>query len=321
MLARQAPATDRRIHDLELSLRAYRRALSSTDAPESPQVRATLQHNLGSVYADLGRIRQTPDDWERAIAAFGQALLLSHSDRAQAASIQNNLGTAHWSLAQFGNADERLRSAIAAYEAALGYYNSDRDEMTYAMLQSNLGTAYWTLSQSGRDRHALERAIAAYSEALKYRTADRFPAGCAATQNNLGTAYWYLAQQSDDAEAVAYWQQAIVAYEAAIAAAGSQMPLTFDLYATHNNLGLTHYSLGVSPSGDRSARLQHLNAALDAHLRAFQGWQSQPSRQDTARAAIVRSLRAIYDFGSMDAQTAAFSRVPGNLLSELMGEL
>lgn len=320
MLARQETA-DSQIRDLEQSVRAYRCALNCLQNTSNSQVRATLHHNLGSVYADLGRIRQDFSDWQQAIAAFKVALSACDADPGQAASIQNNLGTAHWSLAQFGEAATHLTQAVAAYEAALTYYTCDRDEMTYAMLQSNLGTAYWTLSQLGGNLEDLQRAISAYTEALKYRTADRFPAGCAATQNNLGTAYWHLAQQSSDEEAIAYWHQAIAAYEAAITAAGSQTPLTFDLYATYNNLGLTHYHLATRPQCHGDTQIQHINAALDYHLQAFEGWRSQPQRQQTAREAIVRTLRACYDFGGMTVQTAAFSRVPGDLLSEIMGQL
>ncbi|MGM0455947.1 MAG: tetratricopeptide repeat protein [Cyanobacteriota bacterium] len=318
---------DRRVPELEASLQAYQQAIATLETVPKPDVETTLHHNLGSVWADLGRTRQQANDWHQAIAAFETALNPSQrqadspSRLAQEASIQNNLGTAYWSLAQFEAPKPCLERAIAAYEAALTYYTCDRDEMTYAMLQSNLGTAYWTLSDSGTSLENLQRAIIAYQESLTYRTPERFPAGCAATQNNLGTAYWHLAQQSPPEQALAILHQAINSYRTAIDVAASQTALSFDRYATYNNLGLTYYYLGVHPQCDPQHRLGHIEAALEQHLAAFHGWRSQPQRQKTAQDAIVRTLRACYDFGGMAAQAKAFNRLPATLLPEIMGRL
>lgn len=326
LLARHDHA-DRRVQELEASVQAYEQAITTLKTVPKPDVEATLHHNLGSVWADLGRTRQQAEDWQQAIAAFNTALNQSRrqadspSRLAQEASIHNNLGTAYWSLAQFEHPQSCLERAIAAYKVALAYYTCDRDEMTYAMLQSNLGTAYWTLSDSGKSLENLQRAIIAYQEALTYRTAERFPAGCAATQNNLGTAYWHLAQQSPPDQALAILHQAIDSYHTAIDVAASQTSLSFDLYATYNNLGLTYYYLGVHPQCDPQQRLGYIEAALEQHLAAFHGWRSQPQRQKTAQDAIVRTLRACYDLGGMAAQTKAFSRLPATLLPEIMARL
>ena len=318
---------NRRLPALEASVNAYQEAIASLTPITKPDVEATLYHNLGSVWSDIGRSRQQADDWQQAIHAFEAALTHSQSQanhpsgQAQIASIQNNLGTAYWSLGQFTNPKPYLQRAIRAYEAALTYYTRDRDDMTYAMLQSNLGTAYWTLSDSGKSVDMLQRAITAYQEALLYRTPERFPAGCAATQNNLGTAYWHLAQQSPPDQALEVLQQAITSYQTAINVAQSQTSLSFDLHATHNNLGLTHYYLGMHPHCDPQQRLKEIEAALDEHLIAFNGWRSQPQRQKAAEDAIVRTLRACYDLGGMTAQSKAFNRVPATLLPEIMGRL
>ncbi len=318
---------DRRLRALQASVKAYQEAIASLKSVNKPDVEATLYHNLGSVWADIGRTRHQADDWQQAIAAFEAALThaqtqINHpSYRAQTASIQNNLGTAYWSLAQFRDPNLCLQRAIRAYEAALTYYTRDRDDMTYAMLQSNLGTAYWTLSDSGKSPTMLQRAIVAYQEALIYRTPERFPAGCAATQNNLGTAYWHLAQQSPAEQALETLQQAITSYRTAIEVAQSQTGLSFDLYATHNNLGLTYYYLGMHPHCDPQQRLKHIEAALEEHVVAFNGWRSQPQRQNAAQDAIVRTLRACYDLGGMTAQSKAFNQVPATLLPNIMGRL
>ncbi len=318
---------DRRVQELEASIEAYQQAITILNSVPKPDVEATLHHNLGSVWADLGRARQQTDDWHQAIAALETALNQSQAQAnspsrfAQEASIQNNLGTAYWSLAQFEKPQSCLERAISAYEAALTYYTCDRDEMTYAMLQSNLGTAYWTLSDSGKSLENLQRAIIAYQEALTYRTPERFPAGCAATQNNLGTAYWHLAQQSPPDQALAILHQAINSYRTAIDVAASQTALSFDLYATHNNLGLTYYYLGVHPQCDPQHRLAHIEAALEQHLAAFHGWRAHPQRQQTAQDAIVRTLRACYDLGGMAAQGKALNQLPATLLPEIMTRL
>ncbi|MDC0835721.1 tetratricopeptide repeat protein [Geitlerinema sp. CS-897] len=312
-----------KLRDLEASLEAYREGLSLLDMKTQPQIWATLQHNIGSVYADLARVRQQPRDWKRAIAAF-EAALYCHdpeTDPQQYAALQNNLGTAYWSLAQYGEATTHLNAAIAAYAAALEYYTSDRDELNYAMLQNNIGTAYWTLSQQAQAPECLHLAVAAYREALRYRTPDRFPAGCAATQNNLGTAYWHLAQQtqSDPPTAKAYLEESIAAYETAIAVSDSLDSLTFDANATHNNLGLAHDRLALQC--DRAEALQHLETALHHHLKAFEGWGDRPERAKTAIEAIARSVRQCYAIGGIEGQSRAFSRLPPALLSEVMGKL
>ncbi|MGC9504554.1 hypothetical protein [Baaleninema sp.] len=308
------------LRDLDASLTAYRQGLSLLDSQTQPQIWATLQHSIGSVYADLARVRQSPKEWKRSIAAF-EAALCFHSpdtDPQQYAALQNNLGTAHWSLAQYEDAPTHLQAAIAAYAAALDYYSCDRDELNYAMLQNNLGTAYWTLSQQTRAPECLHLAVAAYREALRYRTPDRFPAGCAATQNNLGTAYWHLAQQqqSDPPTAKAYLEQSIAAYETAIEVSESLQSLTFDRLATFNNLGLALDRL--APLCDRSSALTLLQRAMDCHLQAFRGWRDRPSRAKTAVDAIARTVRLCYDLGGIEAQSRAFSQLPPALLSEVM---
>ncbi|MBP0001497.1 MAG: tetratricopeptide repeat protein [Cyanobacteria bacterium SID2] len=321
MLSRAQPPEVKQ-RDLEASLEAYQDALSQLDPQTQPQIWATIQHNVGSVYADLGRVRQRPQEWQQSIEAFEAALYVhpQDADPQQYAAIQNNLGTAYWSLAQYGDAATHLNCAIAAYAAALNYYTPDRDELNYAMLQNNIGTAYWALSQQADAPECLHLAVVAYREALRYRTADRVPTGCAATQNNLGTAYWHLAQQTADLkEAQAYLERSIEAYDAAIEVSQSLQSLTFDLVATYNNVGLAHYHLALKV--ERSSALFHLNAALHHHLQAYEGWKKQIDRAKAALDSIVRTIRSAYEIGGIEGQSKAFSLLPPSLLSDVMQKL
>ena len=195
------------------------------------------------------------------------------------------------------------------------------------MIQNNIGTAYWNLAQYEQPAQNLRLAIEVYREALKYRTPAIVPNACAATQNNLGTAYWHLANLSQTTKEVRQklLQLCIAAYEEAIALAHSLSSklLSFDLFATHNNLGLAHYQLVTdnSFSGDQVMRSQHLEAALDNHLQALKGFSQQPEAYQTTFTYVVKTIRAFHNELGIQGQNLALSKVPGQLLPEILPKL
>ncbi|MEG4634165.1 tetratricopeptide repeat protein [Microcoleus sp. AR_TQ3_B6] len=335
---------------LERSIALYKEGLRRTDAESAPQTRVRLNKNLGIASADLARYRDKTENLQQAVAAYQQALLDLDpaAEPQQYAAAQNNLATAYWNLAQEGEPKVYLKSAIAAYTQALSCYSPKREPLNYAGVQNNLGTAYWNLAQHEPSEALLVTAIEAYREALKYRTRELVPAAAAATYNNLGTAYWHLANQFQQKQArTESLQQAITAYESALDIAGEldRTQLTFDTLAARNNLGLAHYQLATEPDFalNKAAQTSHLEAALHHQLQVCAEWgqhlkdkgltygdklhlqapahsQAADSRQ-TALSYIVKTIRAFYSECGLPGQNLALSKVPGDLLPEILRRL
>lgn len=354
MMSRQSPGSELALPFLEHGLAAYQFALVKTNPEERPQTIAMIQNNLGSAYGDLARYRDPAETLQQSVQAYEQALhyRTAEDDPSRYAATQNNLGTAYWNLAQHQQPVLRLKQAIAAYTEALRYYSQERDSLHYAMIQNNLGTTYWNLAQhvqpasksssngasNGASREPgaavlLQQAVEAYQSALRYRTLEVSPPAHAATQNNLGTAYWHLAMLPETllSDRVEYLQQAVAAYKAALSAvqrlkladSGQPPALTFDIFATHNNLGLAYYHLAMDkhtrPSDDQ--RSSYLESALQYHLLALQGWEQQPDFYQTAFSYVLQTVRAFYSEFGMKGQNLALSKIPATLLPELMKRL
>ncbi len=335
---------------LERSIALYLEGLNRTDDQSPPQTRVRLNKNLGIAAADLARYQDKTENLQQAVAAYQRALqdLDPAVEPQQYAAAQNNLATAYWNLAQDGEPKVYLKSAIAAYTQALSCYSPEREPLNYAGVQNNLGTACWNLAQYEPSEILLVRAIEAYREALKYRTRELVPVAAAATYNNLGTAYWHLANQFQQKQArTESLLQAIAAYEAAldIAREIDRTQLTFDTSAARNNLGLAHYQLATDPdfAVNKAAQTSHLEAALHhqlqvcaesgqhlqdkgliygdkLNLQAPANSQVADSRQ-TALSYIVKTIRAFYSEFGLPGQNLALSKVPGDLLPEILRRL
>lgn len=332
MTSRTAADTGQALLLLQQSIQVYRLALTKVDPETDAQTYPMLYNNLGAAYADLARHHDSVQNLELSIQSYRQALRYRQpdSDPLRYASTQNNLGTTYWNLAQYKDPQANLKLAVNAYSEALRYYNPEQEPLNHAMIQNNLGTAYWNLSQQERPEEWLALAVNAYQQALNYRTLEDSPAAHAATQNNLGTAFWHVANHTEDArERSSHLKQAIIAYEAALKAAEylkqqtGVAALNFDLFATQNNLGLAHYQLATDSMNPLSADAQthHLQAALDHHVQALQGWENQSNLRQTALNCIIQTARAAFNQLGLPGQTMALSRIPGNLLSEVLPKL
>jgi hypothetical protein len=117
----------------------------------------------------------------------------------------------------------------------------------------------------------------------------------------------------------------ITAYEEALALAHSLngVPLTFDVFATHNNLGLAHYQLATDQyfPCDKAVRSQHLEAALDNHLQALNNLSKQPEAYQITFNYVVKVVRAFHNELGIQGQNLALSKVPGQLLPEILSKL
>jgi tetratricopeptide (TPR) repeat protein len=346
MRSRHATLADQQLASLEQAIQVYQMALAKTDAATDPNTYAMIQNNLGSAYGDLAQYQEPADNLHKSVQAY--TLALRHrsatAEPARYAATQNNLGTACWNLAQHQDPGVWLKHAIAAYQDALTYYTPDSEALSYAMIQNNIGTAYWNLAQhlpnpkngsssgTASPEMLLRLAIAAYEQALVYRTVSALPAGCAATQNNLGTAHWDLAMlpttaPTDRRERL---QQAIMAYEAAIAAvavltqqADVRPALTFDVWATHNNLGLAYFHLAMDRPGNLPAsdRQPALETALKHHLNALQGWEPGSEFHQTTLDFVIQTVRALFSEFGIQGQNLALSQIPPAFLPQVMRKL
>lgn len=327
LLGKRSETADGQLAYLRQSIQSYQLALVKLHAQAQDNY-PLIQNNLGAAFADLALHLQPGENLQRSVQAYREALRFWKLDTEplQYATVQNNLGTSYWNLAQHRQPESNLEQAIAAYTEALRYYTPQRDTISYAMIQNNLGTACWNLAQHEHAEDWLKRAIAAYHSALQYRTLENNPTAAAATQNNLGTACWHMATQLEQqpTERREYLKQAIAAYEGAIAAGNrSTQPLTFDLAATQNNLGLTHYQFATAASlcPETSEKARHLNTAIQSHLKALEAWQEQPDFRKTALNSIIQAVRALYQHCGIPGQNQALSQLPGPVLAEVLPKL
>ncbi len=329
MLYRTPPNSEEGQTYIEQAIEFYQLALKMISPQTHPETYARVQNNLGTAYGDLARFSHPSENWQQAILAYSEALSYrtADMDSLKYAACQNNLGTAYWHLGQYNQPIVHLKKAIAAYNEALIHYNPEEEPLKYGMIQNNIGTACWNLAQYEQPAQNLQLAINVYNEALKYRTPANVPSACAATQNNLGTAYWHLANLSQTTKQARqnYLQLCISAYEEAIALAHSLsgIPLSFDLLASYNNLGLAHYQLVIDKSfnGDNTTRSQHLEVSLDNHLQALNGLSKQPEAYQATFAYVVKTIRAFHNELGIQGQNLALSKVPSQLLPEILSKL
>ncbi|TVQ07989.1 MAG: tetratricopeptide repeat protein [Leptolyngbya sp. DLM2.Bin27] len=328
----QHPATADPAPWLRRSVSTYEQALNGGQSAIPADTLGRIYGNLGTVYGLLADLDDPAPCLAQAVAAYEKALQHSLVEQSPIdyANLQNSLGAIHWRLAQHQRPQHHLAQAIVAYGEALAHREAAIAPIEYAMVQNNLGIAYWSLAQHQQPVFLLERAIAAYQAALKYRTVASSPAGCAATANNLGTAYWDLAQQpavGGEGRLVAL-HQAIAAYELALTAAETALQaspppaLGFDLWATCHSAGVVHDQLAQALAADQSeARQRHLDMALNHYLLAYQGWHDQPQPLEVLTTALVYNAHLHFEIFGIAGQQAVLSKLPGELLAEVLRRL
>ncbi|WP_206754688.1 MULTISPECIES: tetratricopeptide repeat protein [Cyanophyceae] len=326
---------------LRRSASTYEKALKGGAKAIPADTLGRIYGNLGTVYGLLANLEEPAHCLEKAVAAYQQALVHSPAARSPIdyANLQNSLGAIHWRLSQYDQPQHHLAQAIAAYGEALAHRSAQDEPLEYAMVQNNLGIAYWSLAQHQQPVFLLERAIAAYEAALKYRTVAVSPAGCAATANNLGTAYWDLAQQAavvgdgqrpalGSDRRIATLQQAVAAYETALAAAQIALQETpppalgFDLWATCHSAGVVHDQLAQAlPETQAEARQRHLETALSQYLLTYQGWHDNPQQMEVLITALVYNAHLNFEIFGIPGQQAVLSKLPGELLAQVLRRL
>jgi len=329
MLYRCPPSSEEGLPYIEQGIEFYKLALSLISPQTQRETYARVQNNLGTTYGDKASFSDPAQNWQQAALAYSEALRYRDPEvePAKYAATQNNLGTAYWHLAQYDQPVEHLKNAITSYTEALAQYNPQQEPLKYGMIQNNIGTAYWNLAQYEHPKPFLQLAIKAYLDALEYRTPAAAPTACAATQNNLGTAYWHLANQNQikKEDQQNYYQLCIIAYEEALALAHSleSVQLSFDLFSTHNNLGLAYYQVVTDKyfKGDQTTISQNLELALNNHLQALQGFSQQSENYQTTIAYLIKTIRTFHTELGTKGQNLALSKTPGYLLPEILPKL
>ncbi|MFM2060396.1 MAG: hypothetical protein RLZZ507_66 [Cyanobacteriota bacterium] len=314
---------------IQQGIEFYQLAIKLISSDSQPEIYARVQNNLATAYGDLARFSNPVENWQEAVNAYNEALRYrtEEIDPLKYAACQNNLGTAYWHLGQYSQPIEHLKKAIAAYNLALVYYKPKDEPLKYGMIQNNIGTAYWNLSQYETPLENLQLAVDFYREALKYRTPNNIPTGCAATLNNLGTAYWHIANLPQVTKNIRqnFLQLCIKTYEETLTLANSlnQINLSFDVVATQNNLGLAHYQLVTDPSfkDDKKVLSQHLLSSLDYHVKALRGLVKNTEAYHTTFNHIVKIIRTFHNELGIQGQNLALSKVPGNLIPEILPKL
>ncbi len=328
----QHPATADPAPWLRRSVSTYEQALKGGQSTIPADTLGRIYGNLGTVYGLLAGLDDPASCLAQAVEAYENALKHSLAERSPIdyANLQNSLGAIHWRLAQHNQPQHNLARAITAYSEALAHREAQAAPLEYAMIQNNLGIAYWSLAQHQQPVVLLEQAIAAYQSALQYRTVAVAPAGCAATANNLGTAYWDLAQQSAvaDERRLTTLEQAIAAYETALTAAEAALQaspppaLGFDLWATCHSTGVVHDQLAQAlPAHQSEARQRHLDMALNHYLLAYQGWHDQPQQMEVLTTALVYNAHLNFEIFGMAGQQTVLSKLPGELLPQVLRRL
>ncbi|MDB9466749.1 tetratricopeptide repeat protein [Dolichospermum circinale] len=307
----------------------YKLALRLITSDTQPETYARIQNNLGAAYGDLARFSEPLENWNLAVMAYHEALRYPgwEIEPLRYAACQNNLGTAYWHLGQYNRPVEHIKKAIAAYKLALVHYQPTDEPLKYGMIQNNIGTAYWNLSQYEQPTENLQLAIQIYTEVLKYRTLTNSPQGYAATQNNLGIAYWHLANQQTTTkeDQQKFIKLCINSYQEAVNTAHSltNINLSFDLWLTHNTLGIANYYLvtNVGFNGDKKMLSRHLEAALENHLQALNGFTKQTENYQITINHIIKIIRTFHNELGIQGQNLALSKLPGYLLSDILTKL
>jgi tetratricopeptide (TPR) repeat protein len=207
---------DRR-KNLELSISYCLSTLEIYTKKDFPIEWARAQNNLGNAYWDIINGKEE-ENLELAINAYRSALEIRTKEDfpIQWSMTQNNLGNAY-KIRIRGNREKNIEIAISAYQSALEIRTKEDLPIQWSMTQNNLGNTYMIRIRGNREKN-LELATDCFCHALKIRTPDQLPIECLQSARSLGDLHFNEGQ----------WQQAIRAYEQAMAAAETSRSWAID---------------------------------------------------------------------------------------------
>ncbi|PZO20685.1 MAG: hypothetical protein DCF25_06175 [Leptolyngbya foveolarum] len=322
--AQQVKDPQQSVESMTHSIGLYQEALARLQ-PNQSELIGQIYSNMGAVYSMLATYQNSVDCLNEAVSAYLQALPTASldADPAEYATLHNSLGSVYWKLSHYEQVQSHLQKAIAAYSNALSGYRSDTQPLEYAAAQNNLGITYWSLAKHENPVNCLKQAIAAYSDALNYRTPEADPTACAITYNNLALAYWDLSKvrELEQPRRAQAQKNSVTAFEAALNVSRTSGALNnMDSTAIYHCLGDVHSQMAETATSPAEAK-QSLGKSLYSYIQSLQG-VSEASPTYTGRiGAIVANLRSHYTHLGLEGQQAALSKVPSNLLAQVLAAL
>ena len=199
------------VADLARAEAAFQNVLtvwSRTDEPAQWAVAqgnlAGVQSKLGQRYLDIGRLTQSADGYEAALAATDPA------DAVTYARAETNFGTSVMLLATETGDFGRIDAAVAAFRHALTVFDVATQPAEWTITQNSLGSALKLLGEADDDPRLLTEAVEAFKAVLDAPGTDRSTFDWGATQNNLGNTLVSLGRATGEP---GYIEDAIAAHE------------------------------------------------------------------------------------------------------------
>ena len=322
--AQQVEDPQQAVEGMTHSIELYQDALARLK-PNQSELIGQLYSNMGAVYSMLATYQNSVDYLNEAVQAYRQALPTCSlaDDPEEYATLHNSLGSVYWKLSHYEQIQSNLHKAIAAYSAALSGYRPETQPLEYAAVQNNLGITYWSLAKHEKSQFFLKQAIAAYSDALNYRTPESDPAACAITYNNLALAYWDLSKSSDleQIRRAQAQKNAVTAFEAALNISKTSGALNnMDSTAIYHCLGDVHGQMAeTAPSPVEIG--ESLGKSLYSYIQSLKGVSEAAPVYAGRVGAIVANLRSHYTHLGLEGQQAALSKVPSDLLAQVLAAL
>jgi tetratricopeptide (TPR) repeat protein len=188
--------------DRQRAEKTYQRALQGYEKAWGPEHTSTLDtvNNLGSLYADLGRLDEAEKMYQRALQGYEKAWGPEHTSTL---STVNNLGLLYKNLGRLDEAEKMLQRALQGRERAWGLEHTSTLDTV-----NNLSNLYMKLGR-------LDEAEKMYQRALQGKEKAWGPehTSTLSTVNNLGILYKDLGRL-DEAEKML--QRALDGYARAI---------------------------------------------------------------------------------------------------------
>ncbi|KAK7193587.1 NB-ARC and TPR domain protein [Paraphaeosphaeria sporulosa] len=248
--------------DRQRAEKMYQRALQGYEKVWGPEHTSTLNtvNNLGTLYADLGRLDEAGKMYQRALQGYEKAWGPEHTSTLDTV---HNLGSLNWKLERLDEAEKMYQRALQGYEKVSGpEHTSTLDTV------NNLGTLYLKLERLDEAEKMFQRALQGYEKAWGPEQTSTLN-----TVRNLGSLYSKL-ERLDEAEKM--YQRALQGYEKV---SGPEHTSTLD---TVNNLGTLYL------------KLERLDEAEKMFQRALQGYEKAWGLEHTSTLDTVHNLGSLY---------------------------
>ncbi len=264
-----------RLEALELSVVAFRAALTVRTRESAPEDWATTKNNLGNALRTIGERsggRAGLNALRDAIALFHEALEIRTRDQTPVewATTQNNLGGA---LALLGErlggepGSRMVEEAAVAFRAALEVVDRGSMLSAWAEIQGNLGSVLRVRGERTRGAAGIEvlyQSVAAYRRAVEVTDRATRPTSWATLHSNFGNALRALGDRLGGSSGLEMQNQAVEAYRVALEIE-TRKAMPTNWAAVQNNLGIALLVLGEGSDGQIG--LQLLKEAIAAfHL-------------------------------------------------------